>query len=104
IRDYIHVDDLADAHIVALEYLDNEKQSNVFNCGYGHGYSVREVINKVKEVTGVSFKVEESDRRLGDPPVLIADNTKIKKVLGWTPKYDDLNYIIKTAWDWERKL
>ena len=104
IRDYIHVSDLADAHIVALEYLTKGGDSDVFNCGYGHGYSVREVVEAVKRVTGVDFKVVEAPRREGDPPALVADNTKIRERLGWTPEYDDLEFIVKTAWDWERKF
>ncbi|MFN3699814.1 MAG: UDP-glucose 4-epimerase GalE, partial [Dictyoglomus sp.] len=79
-------------------------QSDVFNCGYGHGYSVREVVEATKKVSGVDFKVIETHRREGDPPELIADTKKIKKLMGWMPKYDDLTYIIKTALDWERKL
>lgn len=103
LRDYIHVDDLADAHVMALEYLAAQGRSDVFNCGYGHGYSVREVIDTAKKVTGVDFPVEEVGRRAGDPPALIARNEKITRTLGWKPKYDDLDYIIKTAWDWERR-
>jgi UDP-glucose 4-epimerase len=103
IRDYIHVDDLADAHILALEYLLDGGKSDVFNCGYGHGYSVREVVEMAKKVTGVDFRAEETGRREGDPPALVADSSKIKKTLGWSPQYDDLGYIIKTAWEWERK-
>jgi UDP-glucose 4-epimerase len=102
IRDYIHVEDLAGAHLAALHYLFEGNQSVVLNCGYGHGYSVREVIADVKKVTKVDFKVEEAPRRAGDPPVLVADNSKIKKLLGWKPLYDDLEYIIRTAWEWER--
>ena len=101
IRDYIHVDDIADAHILALKHLLDGGKSEVFNCGYGHGYSVREVITAAKKVTGVDFKVEETGRREGDLSILIADNTKIKQGLNWKPKYDDLEYIIKTAWKWE---
>ncbi|WP_456401530.1 UDP-glucose 4-epimerase GalE [Persephonella sp.] len=101
IRDYIHVDDLANAHLLALEYLLNNGKSEVFNCGYGHGYSIREVIDTAKKVTGKNFNVEEADRRKGDPAVLVADNTKLKKKLGWSPKFDDLEFIIKTAWNWE---
>ncbi len=101
IRDYIHVLDLADAHILALEYLLEGKESSVFNLGYGLGYSVKEVIETAKKVTGIDFLVEEAERRPGDPPVLVADNAKIKKVLKWEPKYDDLEFIIKTAWNWE---
>jgi UDP-glucose 4-epimerase len=100
VRDYIHVDDLADAHVQALEYLAHQGESDVFNCGYGHGYSVREVIDTAKKVTGVDFPVEEVGRRAGDPPSLIAGNEKITRTLGWKPKYDDLDYIIQTAWDW----
>jgi len=101
IRDYIHVDDLAYAHLLALEYLLNGGKSEIFNCGYGRGYSVREVVNTAKKVTGIDFNVEEADRRLGDPPVLVADSTNLKKQLNWIPQFDDLEYIIKTAWNWE---
>jgi UDP-glucose 4-epimerase len=104
IRDYIHVDDLADAHILALESLNSKMKSSIYNCGYGHGYSVKEVVNKVKEVTGVDFKVNYTDRRPGDPPILIADSSKILRELGWKPKYDDLGYIIRTALNWEKKF
>ncbi|MDI6801827.1 MAG: UDP-glucose 4-epimerase GalE [Thermodesulfovibrionales bacterium] len=104
IRDYIHVDDLADAHLLALQYLLEGGKSDVFNCGYGHGYSVREVIDMAKKVTGINFKVEEAKQREGDPPVLIAKSSKIKKILNWNPEHDDLEYIIKTAWEWEKKL
>lgn len=104
IRDYIHVDDLADAHLVALNHLLKGGKSDVFNCGYGHGFSVKEVVKEVKKVTGVNFNVIEGERREGDPPILVADNTKIKEKLGWRPRYDDLDYIIKTAWEWEKKL
>jgi UDP-glucose 4-epimerase len=74
----------------------------VFNVGYGRGYSVLEVIETVKKVTGIDFKVVYADRRLGDPPQVVADATKLKTLVGWTPKYDDLEFIIKTAWNWER--
>lgn len=104
IRDYIHVDDLSDAHVIALKHLFDGGKSDVFNCGYGHGYSVREVIDASKKVTGIDFRVVESRRREGDPPQLIADSTKLKRILGWTPKRDDLNYIIKTAFEWEKKV
>lgn len=103
VRDYIHVDDLADAHVIALEYLFEGKGSDVFNCGYGHGYSVREVIESVKKVTGVDFEVFETGRRAGDPPVLVADSAKIRRMLRWQPRHDNLEYIIKTAWEWERR-
>jgi UDP-glucose 4-epimerase len=104
IRDYIHVDDLIDAHVLALEYLSGGGKSRVFNCGYGHGYSVKEVVEKAKRVTAIDFPVREVGRREGDPPELVADSSRIRKELGWKPKHDDLGYIIKTAWDWEKKL
>lgn len=104
IRDYIHVEDLADAHVLALEELEIKMESKIYNCGYGHGYSVIEVVKKVKEITGVDFKVNYIGRRPGDPPVLIADSSRIMKELNWRPKYDDLGYIIRTAWEWEKKF
>jgi len=104
IRDYIHVDDLSDAHLLALEYLNAGEMSRIYNCGYGHGYSVREVVDKVKSVTGIDFPVRYVERRPGDPPALIADPSKIKKELGWSPRHDDLGYIIRTAWEWEKKI
>ena len=104
IRDFIHVIDLAEAHILALEYLFEGGESDIFNCGYGHGYSVMEVIEAIKKVTERDFKVVEAPRREGDPPVLVAKVDKIKRMLGWKPKYDDLELIIKTAWNWEKKL
>ncbi len=100
IRDYIHVLDLAQAHIDALK-LDG---SDIFNIGYGRGYSVREVIDAVKEVSKVNFKVIDGPRRAGDPEALIADSSKIKKILGWKPRYDNLNLICKTAFQWEKKI
>lgn len=104
IRDYIHVDDLIDAHVLALDYLSSNNQSDIFNCGYGTGFSVKEVVEKIKNVTGVDFAAKEVGRRPGDPPALVADSSKIKKELGWKPRFDDLDYIIKTAWEWEKKL
>ena len=102
IRDYIHVMDLCQAHLDVLNYLMSGGESEVFNVGYGKGYSVLEVIETVKKVTGVDFKVVTAQRRAGDPPEIVADPSKIKQVVGWEPAYDDLSYIIKTAWDWER--
>jgi UDP-glucose 4-epimerase len=102
VRDYIHVMDLAQAHLDALEYLFKNKKSEVMNCGYGHGFSVREVVKTVKEISGVNFCVEEGPRRAGDPASLVSKVDKIKKTLGWSPRYDDLKFIIKTAYDWER--
>ena len=104
VRDYIHVDDLAQAHLDALGYLERGGASTVLNCGYGHGHSVREVIEAVRRVSGVDFPVEEGPRRPGDPSALVASNRKIGEVLGWRPRYDDLEYIVRTAWRWERKL
>ncbi|MCR9204056.1 MAG: UDP-glucose 4-epimerase GalE [Halobacteriovoraceae bacterium] len=104
IRDYIHIDDLAQAHADALAYLEKENESIVVNCGYGHGYSVKEVINAVKEVTGVDFPVEMDGRRDGDAATLVSKAEKIKKILGWTPKHDDLKMIVKTAFEWEKIL
>jgi UDP-glucose 4-epimerase len=104
IRDYIHVDDLASAHLLALEFLKTAKQSRIFNCGYGRGYSVLEVISAVKRVTGIDFRVELTGRRPGDPETLIADASLIRSELGWTPQYQDLDAIISTAWNWEKKL
>ena len=104
IRDYVHVEDLASAHIQALNYLLNGNESDIFNCGYGYGYSVKEVIDTVKKVSGVDFKVEVVQRRTGDPAELVADNTKIKTKMGWIPKYDNLELICKSALNWEKKL
>jgi UDP-glucose 4-epimerase len=104
VRDYIHVDDLADAHIKAIDYLAKGGDSVTLNCGYGHGYSVREVIDAVNRVNGSPIKVKEEQRRAGDPPALIAKADKARDVLGWEPRYDDLDFIVKTSLDWERKL
>ncbi len=104
VRDYIHIDDLSNAHILALGYLQKEKKSNIFNCGYGKGSSVFEVVRSVKKITGIDFDVKNSPRRDGDPPNLVADSTKIRKSLRWTPKYDDIDFIVKSAWEWEKTL
>lgn len=104
IRDYIHVSDLASAHWDALTYLRNGGQSDVFNCGYSHGYSVLEVIDAVKAASGVDFKVNMEDRRAGDPPALVAESAKLRNTLGWTPVRDDLSLIVSHALDWEQKL
>lgn len=102
-RDYIHVEDLADAHLKALEYLKTHP-SDTFNVGYGHGFSVREVVEAMKRVSGVDFQVKGAPRREGDPAVLVANNTKIKTRMGWKPQYDDLEHICKTALAWEKKI
>ncbi|MEA1953758.1 MAG: GDP-mannose 4,6-dehydratase [Campylobacterota bacterium] len=104
IRDYVHVEDLANAHIQALKYLSDGNESDVFNCGYGHGYSVKEVIDTVKHISDVNFNVEIVERREGDPAILVADNAKIKEKMKWSPKYDDLELICSSALAWENKL
>jgi UDP-glucose 4-epimerase len=104
IRDYIHVDDLAHAHLLTLSYLLETGVSRIFNCGYGHGYSVREVVKTAQRVTGKNFTTEDTARRPGDPPELVADSTRLKGELHWKPLHDDLEFIIKTAWEWEKKL
>ncbi len=103
IRDYIHVTDLVNAHILALEYLFEGGTNEVFNCGYGHGYSVRQVIETARKITGIDIPVRESQRREGDAPILVADSSKIRQALNWKPRYDDLDFIVKTAWEWEKK-
>ena len=103
IRDYIHVEDLAAAHIDALRYLENGGKSEILNCGYGQGYSVREVLNKLKEVSGKDFCVIESPRRPGDPACVIACGDRIRQVLGWQPQYNNLETILKTTFAWEQK-
>lgn len=104
IRDYIHVEDLAAAHLYALKYLEKGGASTTINVGYGQGSSVREVIEVVKEVSGVDFRVLEADRRPGDPASLVAVADRIRTVLGWTPSYHDLRTIVADAWRWEKKL
>ena len=101
IRDYIHVEDLAKAHVMALDYMAAGGDSRVLNCGYGRGFTVREVIDVVKSRSGVDFPVEESGRRAGDPGALMADNHRITRTLGWTPDHDNLETIVQTALDWE---
>jgi len=103
IRDYIHVDDLADAHVQAIEYLDTN-DSDTFNCGYGHGYSVKEIVQSVKDVTKKDFKVMKGERRAGDPSVLVSNNDKIKFKMNWKPKYDDLALIVESAYEWEKNF
>ena len=103
VRDYIHVSDLAEAHVKALEYLENGGESQPLNAGYGHGFTVKEVISRVKEITGVNFQVHEQPRRAGDPASLTAESSRLSKLTGWKPKHDDLNTIIKSAYEWEKK-
>lgn len=104
VRDYIHVEDLATAHLDALAYLRQGGPSAVLNCGYGHGYSVREVIDAVERVNGKPLIRREEPRRAGDPPILVATADRIRAVLGWEPRHDDLDFIVRTALDWERRL
>ena len=102
VRDYIHVDDLATAHIQAIDYLENNP-SDIFNAGYGKGFSVKEVINYMKDITKVDFQVDITSRRAGDPASLISDNKKIKTKMNWKPQYDDLSLICESAYKWENK-
>ena len=104
IRDYIHVVDLADAHISALNYLRNGGDSITLNCGYGHGYSVREVLDTVKRVSNVDLTIKEENRRPGDPATLVSQADKIGRIFDWKPKYDDLEFIVQTSYEWEKKL
>ncbi len=104
VRDYIHVWDLADAHYRALEHLRAGGESLVANCGYGHGFSVREVIDAVRRVSGVDFAVEKAERRPGDPAMIVANPGLAREVLGWTPRFDDLDTIISHAIAWEEAL
>ena len=103
IRDYIHVEDLAAAHIDALRYLENGGASEILNCGYGQGYSVREVLNKLKEITGIDFPIIEAPRRSGDPACVISSGERIRQVLGWQPQHNNLETILSTAYAWEKK-
>ncbi|MCK9641678.1 MAG: UDP-glucose 4-epimerase GalE [Prolixibacteraceae bacterium] len=102
IRDYVHVSDLATAHILALKHLGDNNSSTVYNLGSGNGYSVKEVVDAVQKITGKAVKYEVGNRRAGDPPMLIASSNKIKKELGWVPKYDNLEKIISSAWEWHK--
>lgn len=103
VRDYIHVCDLADAHVLGLKYLLEGGDSQVFNLGNGSGFSVKEAIDTVREVTGKEIKVIECDRRPGDPPVLVGSSEKAKKILGWHPQYSELRDIISHAWKWHQQ-
>lgn len=100
VRDYIHVTDLAQAHILAVKYLINGGESNIFNLGNGVGFTVKEVIETARKVTGLPIKAVEEERRPGDPDILIASSDKAKEVLGWKPELDSLEDIISTAWKW----
>ncbi len=104
IRDYIHVQDLAAAHLSALDHLRRKGASAVLNCGYGHGYSVREVLESVQRVSGHKLTIREEPRRDGDPAVLVAQADRVRALLGWTPKLDELDTIVRSSLDWEAKL
>jgi UDP-glucose 4-epimerase len=104
VRDYIHVEDLADAHLKALVYLRGGGESTTLNCGYGRGYSVRQLLDTVEKVAGRQLAKREEPRRAGDPPSLIARAARIRATLGWQPRHDDLTKIVATSLEWERKL
>ena len=102
VRDYIHVNDLAQAHILAMKYLRDGNDSNIFNLGNGVGFTVKEVVETARKVTGQPISAKEEPRRAGDPSMLIASSAKAKEVLGWNPQYADLETIIDTAWNWHK--
>ena len=104
VRDYIHVEDLASAHLNALDYLRAGGSSLVANVGYGHGYSVREVLSSVEKIAGLKLDVREEPRRAGDPPSLIAKCDRVRQVLKWQPKLDDIDTIVRTSLEWEKRL
>ena len=104
VRDYIHVEDLADAHLKAMDYLEGGGESTILNCGYGKGYSVRQVLDAVARLHGQPLDIVEEPRRAGDPPSLIARADRIRSLLGWQPRFDDLDVIVRSSLDWEKKL
>lgn len=104
IRDYIHVSDLAEAHVAVLRGLENGSGSRVLNCGYGRGFSVREVLEAVREEAGGVLDVRHGPRRAGDPPALVSDVSRLRAALGWSPRHDDLGFIVRTALSWEKRL
>jgi len=103
VRDYIHVTDLADAHILALDKMRKDGKSNIYNLGNGNGFSVKEVVELARKVTGIDIKAEMGLRRPGDPAILVASSEKAQKELNWQPKYNDLGTIIETAWKWHKE-
>ena len=104
IRDYIHVSDLADIHLVSAKFLLDKNQSNIFNCGYGNGYSVKEVIDTYNKILNKKIKSKIGPRRPGDSKMVVADPTKFNKTLNWKPKFNKLDYILQTAYDWEKRI
>jgi UDP-glucose 4-epimerase len=104
VRDYIHVEDLARAHIDALDYLRGGGATAICNCGYGHGYSVRQVLESVQRVAGKALQIREEARREGDPPTLIARADRVRALLGWVPRLDNLDAIVTSSLRWEEKL
>ena len=104
IRDYIHVSDLANAHVKAAEYLIKNQKSEIINCGYGKGFSVKEVLNVVNKVNEKKINIIEGGRRVGDSSMLVSNVSKLNNILDWTPQYNELSFIIKTAIDWEKKI
>jgi UDP-glucose 4-epimerase len=104
VRDYIHVTDLIEAHVQAVNALRAGKPSGIFNCGYGRGYTVLEVVHAVENAVGHAIKTNPAGRRPGDPPILIAQADAIRAQLGWRPQHEDLGLIVKTALDWERRM
>ncbi len=104
VRDYIHVEDLASAHLNALDYLRAGGASLLANCGYGHGYSVREVLKSVEKIAGLKLDVREEPRRAGDPPTLVAKCDRVRQTLGWAPRLDDIDTIVRTSLEWEKRL
>ena len=107
VRDYVHVSDLASAHLCALDYLACDSvpgiRHHVMNCGYGHGFSVWDVVAMVKKVTGTDFEIEVKPRRPGDAPNMVSDSSRLQQLTGWKPQYDDLEMLVRTAWEWEKK-
>ena len=104
VRDYIHVSDLADIHLVSAKHLIDKNKSNIFNCGYGNGYSVKEVIDTYDKILNKKIKSKIGPRRPGDSKMVVADPSKFKKTLNWKPKFNNLEYILKTAYEWEKKI
>lgn len=104
IRDFIHVSDLAKAHLNVLDYMLESRESSTFNCGTGRGYSVKEILDSVQRVSGVRLNVEYADRRLGDPPALVSDSSLLQRKTGWAAECTDVDEIVRTAFEWEQKL